>query len=252
MSDLTIKRYLDFAGLSDYDALIKDYISQINNSGSEALDAEIERAQSAEDALTEALNALGVVVEGNSELLQDHDEKLNTLIGDSEGSIESIVSKAVSDLVDGAPEALDTLKEIADWIEADETASAQLVSKVAQAEEDIANLESEQDKLKAYVDAQDDTVYESIQSIPTSTIATLFLNKVLVEQGQSVSEALANAQDGDMLILTEDTYTENIVIDSDAVIDAQGATFEGTITVAKDANVTIENAIFAKPIVVKE
>lgn len=77
-------------------------------------------------------------INDDAEALEDRVEALEaTHDTKKDGSFKTVaeeVNEAVTALVDGAPEALDTLKEIADWIaeqgEADEDGAAQLVSKI--------------------------------------------------------------------------------------------------------------------------
>ena len=53
-----------------------------------------------------------------------------TLTGDGKGSVNDIVAAAVAKVVDGADAKFDTLKEIAEWILADETGTADLLARV--------------------------------------------------------------------------------------------------------------------------
>lgn len=57
-------------------------------------------------------------------------------VGYEEGeSIRDIVEKEVANIVDGAPEALDTLKEISDWIANDETGTSTIIDNINNLEE---------------------------------------------------------------------------------------------------------------------
>lgn len=49
---------------------------------------------------------------------------------DKEGSVKHTVNEAITNLVDGAPGALDTLKEIADWIATQPEGSTEVISKI--------------------------------------------------------------------------------------------------------------------------
>lgn len=70
------------------------------------------------------------------------DEKLYGNIDDDKNkTIREIASEEVSKVVDNAPEAFDTIKEIADWIAKDEEGVAALVNRIAVLEEHIANME---------------------------------------------------------------------------------------------------------------
>lgn len=221
------KMFLDFEGLSQYDELIKSYVQ------SQAGDV-------AEKALAD-LVSLGETVAANTAALE-------VLNGEGEGSVKKAVSDAVAALVDNAPETLDTLKELADWIASDETASAELVNRVSDNEAAIADLQQANEDLKEYSDAQDEAVYNSIQSITNLKIISLFP----VKQSEDVSAAIAIAalNDGDAIeLLADQVIADNITIDKSCYIDANGSTFAGTISIPADAEVMIENATFSNPVV---
>lgn len=214
------KMFLDFEGLSQYDELIKSYVQ------SQAGDV-------AEKAL-ENLVKLGEEVSANTAALE-------VLNGDGEGSVKKAVDDAITALVDGAPEALDTLKELADWIADDETASAALVKRVTTNEEKIEDL-------KKYSDEQDEAVYDSIQRIADLKIISLF--PVVQAEGTSAAAAIAAINEGEAVkLLPSQEITDNIVISKSCYIDANGAIFNGIVTVPADAEVMIENATFANPVV---
>lgn len=216
------KFFLDYEGLSLYDELIKEYIK--NNSSETAAE------------INEEISALTDRVEAN-------EEAITILNGSSdvEGSVDQKVSKAVADLVNEAPETLDTLKEIADWISENGEAPA-LIERVSENEQKI-------EELKVYVDEQDKAYYDAIDSIEGLKIAALFP----VKQGEDESAAVAilMLEEGKGLQLTADQVIEdNITINKACYIDANGSTFNGTVTVPADVEVIIENAVFAKPVVV--
>lgn len=226
-----LKNFLDYAGLQTYDELIKAYIGKVADSGS----AEAERAQAAEQAIIDALGELanGAVAENTAAI-----ELLN---GDAktEGSVANAISKVVA----AAPETLDTLKEIADWISNNGQDATNLVTRVADNEEKIEDL-------KKYVDEQDLAFFNAILSIEDLKIAALF--PVVQGDTQSVVEAIAAVEEGKAVQLSADqVVTEDIVIDKACYIDANGSTFEGTVTVPANVEVIIENATFSQPVVVK-
>lgn len=93
--------------------------------------------------------------------------KTSDLTNDSSFATEDYVSTSVANIVNGAPEAYDTLKEIADWIAKDETSTAELVTKVNGIEEGAqANVHSDW--------TEEDPAYDSyIENKPTlATVAT--------------------------------------------------------------------------------
>ena len=132
------KIYLDEEGLALYDELIKLYIqSQVADA---SVEAEAERAQAAEQDLYEQLVAIG------TDRIKPLEDKVNSL------------AEMLELLTADAPEAFDTLKEIADWIKQDETATASLLQTVS-AKAD-----------KSYVDEK----YAQITSINEGSIEALF------------------------------------------------------------------------------
>lgn len=67
---------------------------------------------------------------------------INTLNGTGDGSVKKAVSDAVAALVNGAPEAYDTLKEISDWITSHASDAAGMNSQINTNKEDIAKLKT--------------------------------------------------------------------------------------------------------------
>ena len=63
-----------------------------------------------------------------------------TLNGDGEGSVTKTVATAIAEVVAGAPEDFDTLKELSDWIATHGSKATELNSKVTKNTEDIATL----------------------------------------------------------------------------------------------------------------
>lgn len=215
------KEYLDYAGLKQYDAAIKKYIADHASEGTEvepyddsALVADINDLQNMDATLLGDLNALKALVG-------------NTAVADQ-------INAAIASLVNGAPNSLDTLKEISDWITTHGEAASDLVSVVAEQGETLATLD-------AKVDA--------IGTISGTYIDALFLAPVELEDGQSVQDAIAALNEGEKLVLTEDV-AEDLTISNDAVIEAEDVVFSGTVTVDKDAAVTIIGASFTGQVVV--
>ena len=210
------KEYLDYAGLKQYDEAIKAYIVA---HGAEAYDdstlrADITDLQNMDATLVGDLNAL------------------KALVGDT--AVADQISAAVSAVVNGAPEAFDTLKEVADWVTEHGNTAANLISVVADQGEQIAAL---------------DTKINAIRAISGTYIDALFLTPVKLEDGQSVQEAIDALQDGEKLVLT-DAVTEDLTIAKDAVIEAEDVVFSGKVTVDKTVAVTIIGASFAGEVVV--
>ena len=158
-------KYLDYTGLSAYDRLIKELIKNGNDSlvqkieevmgGSEV--PSVAELQTALDTLqtthqtdvAELKSVISDILGGSEETsfkeLADAIAKLN---GDDnvDGSVKKQVKDAINAVVDGAPEAFDTLKEIADWIGSDESGTAELISEVAANKQAIADNKAALDK----------------------------------------------------------------------------------------------------------
>jgi chaperonin cofactor prefoldin len=89
-----------------------------------ATEAEVARLDGRVDsAFTSAVTYVDVQVSAVTKSLQDKEDALDTrikavevLTGTSESGVTSIVTKAITNVVSGAPAAFDTLAEIADWI----------------------------------------------------------------------------------------------------------------------------------------
>lgn len=268
------KYFLDFEGLEEYDRLIKLYIDGIQDGNNGELanikadlatlmagaDTEGSVDQKVKDAvdaldekLTEDLTALDEREAADKEELEgaisDLDEKVDQAVEDLEGKIEEDVEAAVQKIIDGASDAFDTLKEVEEWIQNDETGTAALINRVAANEEAIEALQQKDEDLKEYIDAQDKDYFDSILSIEELKIASLF--SVTQAADKTAAEVIADVPAGGAVKLTANQEIgEDLVIDKPMYIDANGSTFTGTVTIPADVDVIIENATFSNPVVV--
>lgn len=83
-----------------------------------------------EDLLSQLINGLGGANEENANKINELNDEIRILKGDGDGSILKMISVQIAKIVNGAPEAFDTLKEIADWIENDQTGAQALFVKI--------------------------------------------------------------------------------------------------------------------------
>lgn len=199
------KEYLDYAGLKQYDEAIKQYIADHASPAVEPYD---------DSALVADLN------------------NLKELVGET--PVADQITAAITALVNGAPNSLDTLKEIAEWINTHGEAASDLVSVVAEQGEKLSAVENKVD---------------AIAAISGTYIDALFLTPVEVAEGQTVQEAIEALNEGEKLVLTGDV-DEDLRINQNAVIEAQDVTFNGKISVDQNVTVTIIGASFAGEVVV--
>ncbi len=229
------KEYLDYAGLEEYDVLIKDYIAKTGDSNVTEVTNALEELRT---ALTAAINKETTDRQTDVERLDKAIKALEALVGKE--SVQKVVEAAIAEVIGGAPEAFDTLKEIADWIEEHGQGAAALIQSVSELSARVDT-----------VDAKVDEAFAAIKSIPSADIKALFLTPVTVAEGKTITEAITSLGENEKLVLAADsTVDEAVTISNDAVIVAQGVTFSQPITVAKNANVTIIGATFDAPVVV--
>lgn len=213
------KEYLNYEGLKKYDDLIKQYIADHAGSAAEPYD------DSALVADINDLKNMDATIVGNLNALK-------ALVGDT--AVADQINAAITSLVNGAPNSLDTLKEIADWINTHGEAASDLVGVVAEQGQQIAAI---------------DAKVEGITAISDTYIEALFLTPVTLQEGQTVQDAITALNEGEKLVLT-DPVTENLTINKDTVIEAEGVTFSGDITVDKTAAVTVIGAEFTGQVIV--
>ena len=142
---------------------------------------------------------------------------------------EEKISEAINAVTDGAPEAYDTLKEIADWIKKDETGTAALIGRVSKNEDDIKELQ------------------EAGVAIPiaTVTVAPSSWGNKSIELTASDSASLANVTMSSELLVLADADSAGTVMSCNVRAMSQGT---GTVTLSCDTvptkNVTLKIIIF--------
>ena len=175
-------KYLDYNGLKKYDELLKkwhaadqkeleDKIAAIIGSDSDSDFLSLSDLRLTHDADMAELRNLIADITGESESMSSIAE-LNQRIaeltsavgtinnGDTGRSMRAVAGEVaekaaqdeVAKIVDNAPAAFDTLKEIADWINSDGSAAAGLVDDVAQ---NTANIQHASDSIKSANDRID-------------------------------------------------------------------------------------------------
>ena len=82
-------------------------------------------------------------VNANETTISSHTTALATLNGEGEGSVKKTVSDEIAKVVADAPESLDTLKEISDWISSHESDASAMNSAIQTNKSDIATLQTD-------------------------------------------------------------------------------------------------------------
>lgn len=294
MADTMVKKYLDFEGLALYDQKIKELIKNSNLNideiknfiGQLPEDTDAETViEYLEGKIADVDAKVGDISELTSETVTDLAGALAAELDRAAKAEEAIEQRvdtletAVGVITKDAPEAFDTLKEIADWISEDETGTAALINRVAKNEDDIATNVDAIAANKEAIEANADAIAENKEAIETNTdaiaknaedIAELqniclerfeniesiekmkILSLFAVAQSEDVSaaEAISALKEDEAIVLSpEQTITEDIVIDKSCYIDANGSTFDGKVTITSaDFDVMIENAQFSNPV----
>ena len=88
------------------------------------------------DEIEEKINA-------NETTISSHTTALATLNGEGEGSVKKTVTDEIAKVVADAPESLDTLKEISDWISSHESDASAMNSAIQTNKSDIATLKTD-------------------------------------------------------------------------------------------------------------
>lgn len=93
--------------------------------------------------VTEKFNSVEAKVTANETTIQSHTTALATLNGEGEGSVKKTVTDEIAKVVADAPESLDTLKEISDWISGHESDASAMNSAIQTNKSDIATLQTD-------------------------------------------------------------------------------------------------------------
>lgn len=189
------------------------------------------------DALAEeVLRATGAEAELQQQITTNK-KAIDVLNGDSttEGSVKKQVADAVANLVDGANESFDTLKEIAEWIAEGGVAgdAATLVADVREAQKDITALEE-----LVGTDSVQDQIADAIDGLDSSVSAT-------AENEGKVGVLTGVTQtDGKLTAKTESTvYT---AVKADALLAAEKQAREAAdTTLTNNLNKEIQDRIDA-------
>lgn len=148
------KKYLDQRGLAKLWELINKLFVDSNSYELDKaefedrlaeLQRELEESSAAETAeLNEKIDALEAKVDANKQ--------------QTDADIQAKAEELINQIVDNAPEALDTLRELANWINSDETQTVNIINRIAELEKLVPISEIEIDEIcsgiRKYVGAE--------------------------------------------------------------------------------------------------
>ena len=118
---LNVLEAIDHDAYVDADAKV---LEDAKKYADDAVAVEKARAEAAEKVNADA-------IKDNADAIKANTEALAVLNGTGEGSVDKKVAEGIAAVVADAPEKFDTLKEIADYIAADQTGAAELANRVS-------------------------------------------------------------------------------------------------------------------------
>lgn len=171
---------------------------------------------------------------------------ITVLNSDGEGSVKAAVAAGIAEVVAGADQDFDTLKEVADWILNDTIGAAQLQTDVAQlktdvanhgtrldtAETDINNLEGRMTSVEALADKADKASQDNAAEIETLQGEVKDNADAIADNTKAISDEASRAQQA------EDSLSDRLAIVEDmAGVGGDGNTgsIAQQISGAKDA-----------------
>ena len=209
---------------------------------STAIKEEADRAKGVE----EGLNTRLATVEGDYLKAADKTELTEAIATAKTEAIETVLGEAV-------PEDFDTLKEVAAWIQADTTASAQLVTRVTNIEKDYlkaadkTELQGAIDGLEAYVG----TIPEGVVSTNVIAYIQEVVNGLKIGDYAKAAELTALATrvttaEGKITALETKVGDDTVPVQINAAVDAlkngQLKTMQGEIDAVEDRATALETA----------
>lgn len=230
-------------------------------------------AKSAADAAQGTANAADTRSQTNSTLITGLDRRLTTAEGEIDTLQETVallngasteagsVAYQIAQVIDGAPESLDTLKEIADWIGSDTSGAAALNSRISAVEENDRKQDTKLQGLES-------TINTSINDIKTelkgSAVDYTDLGKAetaIQANATAVAKAQEDATKGIKDAAAAKTYAEGIstkVTGLEATLNTENTgvlarltTAEGEIDALQQADIDLAAAYVAADTQVK-
>lgn len=205
LTDTKVKELADGAVKTNTDAIAK---LNADNTVEGSVDKKIK------DATTTLKEEITASAYDDTELkgrVTSNETAIATLIGNGEGSVDKKVADAVAKIVSEAPEAYDTLKEIADWITSHSTDATAMNTQINANKSDIATLKnlvtqlpegSESTTLVEYIDEK----LAGLKTELTTAIATA-KTEAIAEAGTNTDTKIT-AKVGDIGAVTVKEYVD--------------------------------------------
>lgn len=156
-----------------------------------------------ESRATAAETALDVLITANTSAISTNTSAIATLNGTGTGSVSQTVADAIAEIVAGAPEAFDTLKEISDWISSHTSDASSMNTAITTNAADIDALET---LIGTLPEDTADTVIDyvaymvGIEAAARETLETSLEESIEALGAGLVSAITAGANNGDISV----------------------------------------------------
>lgn len=181
--------------LNTKDTTLEQTITQVRGE----VETEAQRAKDAESALSGRVTT-------NEQLLAQHTSALDTIQGTGEGSISQIAASKVAEIVDNAPEDLDTLKELAAWLNTHGSTAAEMQTAISTNTQNIGKntlaIDSEEERALAAEGALEDCIADVAGDLE----AEIFRARAVEKVNSDEISGLKNSRIRDV-VLTGKTLT---------------------------------------------
>ena len=228
------------------DAKVADATSGANNELTTAVNGLNNKITDLTDDLNDEIERAGLAEKANSDAIAAEKARIDILVGkDDEGnlvdvnkSVREIAAEEVAEIVAGASESYDTLKEIADWIAAHPTDASEYNSRITKNTEDIAALTKTVDDNKT---ATDKAIEDLTKVVGDNKTAADEAIEALQGRATNLETFQTNATSRLEALEAHDEdykeYTDNAVAALDSSFEAK-TTAEGKVAVVTGIEIT--------------
>lgn len=198
------------------------------------VDSQIEGAETGIQSQIDAHETRIATAEGEIDTLQSEVDALETSVGvlngnsSVTGSVDYKVAQSVNSILNGAPEAFDTLKEIADYISSDQSAASQMTAQLNDHENRLDTLEGD----SSVVGSVDKKVADEAQ-LRQAADANL---QSQITQEVSDREAAITTLSGQVQTLASGLVQDQIADGETAKAPSQNAVFDALALKASQAD----------------